>query len=210
MGVAQLGGGLGLAGEPLADVLLEGELRGKHLDRDPALEPLVAGAVDHPHAAAADLALDGICVTQRLGEPGRPVAGRMERSSGSGPPERMRARVGDCRTWQHNLYSASGPAATLMACRPERSEGSDSLRQDPSLRSDDNDCGQYGSDMDLSLPLLPKCRRAAGPSGKPFGAVTCYGTATETDPDMARSLHLRARFVFWACHFPPVMGTWKE
>ena len=40
------------------DVLLEGELGRQHLDRDAALEPLVAGAIDHAHAAAADLAFD--------------------------------------------------------------------------------------------------------------------------------------------------------
>ena len=69
--MAQLGGGLRLAGEPLADVLLEGQLGGQHLDRHPALEPLVPGAVDHAHPAPADFALDGIRVTQRRGEPGR-------------------------------------------------------------------------------------------------------------------------------------------
>ena len=71
VGMGQLGGGLRLAGEPLADVLLEGELGGQDLDGDPALEPLVAGAVDDAHAAPPDLALDGVGVTQRRGEPGR-------------------------------------------------------------------------------------------------------------------------------------------
>jgi hypothetical protein len=65
--VAQLGGGLSLAGEPLADVLLIRQLGRQHLDRDPALEALVSRAVDHPHAAPAHLALDGIGVTQRGG-----------------------------------------------------------------------------------------------------------------------------------------------
>ena len=69
--MAQLGRGLGLASEPLADVLLEGELRRENLDRYPALQPLVAGAVDHAHAAATDLSLDGVCVAQRRGEPSR-------------------------------------------------------------------------------------------------------------------------------------------
>ena len=60
--VGQLGGRLGLAGEPLADVLLEGELGWKNLDGHAALEPLVAGPVHHTHPAAADLALDGVRV----------------------------------------------------------------------------------------------------------------------------------------------------
>ena len=71
VGVGQLGGRLGLAGEPLPDVLLEGQLRRQHLDRHPALEALVPGAVDHPHAAAADLPLDGVGVAQGLAEPRR-------------------------------------------------------------------------------------------------------------------------------------------
>ncbi len=69
--MAQLGRGLRLAGEPLADVLLEGELGRQDLDGHPALQPLVPGAVHHAHAAAADFSLDGIGVTQRRGEPSR-------------------------------------------------------------------------------------------------------------------------------------------
>ena len=68
MGVGQPGGGLGLAGKALADVLLEGELGRQHLDGDAALEPLVPRPVDHPHPATPDLALDGIGIPQRLGE----------------------------------------------------------------------------------------------------------------------------------------------
>ena len=71
---------LGLAGEPLADVLLEGELGREDLDRDAALEPLVAGPVHHAHPAAADLALDGVGVPQRLGEACRAAAYRPSRS----------------------------------------------------------------------------------------------------------------------------------
>ena len=63
VGMAQLGRGLGLAGETLPDVRLEGELRGKDLDRHPTLKALVAGAVDNPHPAPADFAFDRICVT---------------------------------------------------------------------------------------------------------------------------------------------------
>ena len=66
VGVRQARGGLRLAGEALADFLLEGELGREHLDRDAALQPLVAGAIDHPHPASADLAFDRIRVSQRL------------------------------------------------------------------------------------------------------------------------------------------------
>jgi hypothetical protein len=68
--MAQPRGGLGLSGEPLPDVLLEGELGRQHLDRHPALQPLVPGAIDHPHAPSADLAFDGISVAQSGGEAG--------------------------------------------------------------------------------------------------------------------------------------------
>jgi hypothetical protein len=69
--MAQLGGGLSLAGEPFPDVLLERQLGGKHLDRHPALQPLVPRPVDDAHAATSDFPLDGVCVTQRRGEPSR-------------------------------------------------------------------------------------------------------------------------------------------
>src|SRR5690349_22837478 len=55
-----------LAGEPLPDVLLKGELGRQHLDGHPALEALVAGAIDHSHPAAADLTLDGDRKSTRL------------------------------------------------------------------------------------------------------------------------------------------------
>ena len=71
VGVAQLGGGLGLAGEALPDVRLKGELRREDLDGNPPLEPFVAGAVYHAHPAAADFSFDGVGVTQRAGETGR-------------------------------------------------------------------------------------------------------------------------------------------
>ena len=74
VGMGQPGGGLRLAGEALADVLLEGELGRQHLDGDPALEPLVAGAVHHAHPAAADLAFERIGVAQRLARDGRRAA----------------------------------------------------------------------------------------------------------------------------------------
>ena len=113
--MGQPGGGLRLAGEALADVLLEGELGRQHLDGDPALEPLVAGAVDHAHAAAADLALDGIRVAQRLGEARRAAAYRPSRSSAcrlwatASRGEKLRS-VG---TAEHGRQSVPGPARQL-------------------------------------------------------------------------------------------------
>ena len=134
--MGELGGGLGLAGEALPDVLLEGELGGKHLDGDPALEPLVAGAVDDAHAAPPDLALDGIRVTQRRGEPGRQ---RLVGGCGHGRPESGepgRGRRGgprrSSRTWQ-TICTRAGPAATLRAVMSRIARRLS--RQDPSLRS---------------------------------------------------------------------------
>jgi hypothetical protein len=51
---------LGFAGEPLADVALEGELGREDLDCDPALEPLVTRPVDHAHSAPPDLPLQRV------------------------------------------------------------------------------------------------------------------------------------------------------
>ena len=60
MGMGEPGGRLRFAGEPLADILLESELGRQHLDGDPALEPLVAGAVHYAHAAPPNLAFDRV------------------------------------------------------------------------------------------------------------------------------------------------------
>src|SRR5918993_5754990 len=62
------GGGLRLPGEPFADILLERELRRKHLDGNPALEPFIAGTVDNTHSASTNLPLDGIGGTEGFGE----------------------------------------------------------------------------------------------------------------------------------------------
>ena len=64
----QLAGGLRLTLEALPDVLLEGELGRQHLDRDPALELLVARPVDDAHAAPPDFPLEGIGGAQRLSD----------------------------------------------------------------------------------------------------------------------------------------------
>ena len=64
------GGGLRLTGEPLADILLEGELRREHLNGYAALEPVIPGAVHHTHAAPPNLAFDRIGVSQGLRQTG--------------------------------------------------------------------------------------------------------------------------------------------
>ena len=64
----QLARRLGLALEALADVTLERELGRQHLDRHPALQLLVPGAIDHAHAPAADFTLEGVMVGERLGD----------------------------------------------------------------------------------------------------------------------------------------------
>ena len=115
--------GLGLAGEPLADVLLEGELGRKDLDGDAALKPLVAGPVDHAHPAAADLALDGIRVAQRLGEPGRQrLIGRVGHGRwhlwGRARGERNCAARWDGRTWP-TICTDTPPAATEPRVGPD-------------------------------------------------------------------------------------------
>ena len=61
---------LSFPGEALPDVTLEGELRRQHLDGYPALQPLVAGPVDHAHATPADLAFDRVSISQRLAKAG--------------------------------------------------------------------------------------------------------------------------------------------
>ncbi len=64
----QLAGRLGLALEPLADVLLERQFGRQHLDGDPALQLLVARAIDHAHAAPPNFTLKGIGGAQRLSD----------------------------------------------------------------------------------------------------------------------------------------------
>jgi hypothetical protein len=54
-GVLQLAGDAGLVAEALGGRRIGRVFRGQHLDGDVAVEGGVAGAVDHAHAAAADL-----------------------------------------------------------------------------------------------------------------------------------------------------------
>src|SRR6185295_3692047 len=68
MRVRQPGRGLGLPGKSLPDVLLEGQLGGKHFDGNPPLEPFVPGAIDHSHPSPPDLTLDGVGVAQGIGQ----------------------------------------------------------------------------------------------------------------------------------------------
>jgi hypothetical protein len=55
VGVTQASGQLCFPGEPQAEVLAVGELRGKDLDSHVALQPFVRGTVDDAHAASTDL-----------------------------------------------------------------------------------------------------------------------------------------------------------
>ena len=81
-------GGARLALEPLAVDLVDGQLRGQHLDRDGAVEPRVPRPVDLPHAAGArggeDLvraeAVPGI---NPMELPGCPIRSPARSSSGS-------------------------------------------------------------------------------------------------------------------------------
>ena len=66
MGVRQAGCRLCLASEALSDFLLESQLGWQHLDGHTPMQALIARAIDHAHSTAADFALDGILITQRL------------------------------------------------------------------------------------------------------------------------------------------------
>ncbi len=68
VGMGEAGRGLGLAGEALADLLLECELRREDLDGDPTLQPIVGCTVHHAHAAAPDFTLDGVRVAEGVRE----------------------------------------------------------------------------------------------------------------------------------------------
>jgi hypothetical protein len=82
VGMGQAGSGLRLAGKPFANILLERELRRKHLDCDSALEPFIPGPVDDTHSSSTDLPLDGVGGTESFGETcgKRSVAGHGKQS----------------------------------------------------------------------------------------------------------------------------------
>ena len=151
--MGKLGGGLRLAGESLADVLLKGELGRKDLDGHPALKPFVAGAVDHAHPSAPDLALDRISITQCLAQTGgerligrlahrtnfalaRPLSATfrfwLERTGAilAGPPAvRDNWRASACRDGPFGRFGA----ASALARQVQRQ--ADSLVLDGQLRS---------------------------------------------------------------------------
>jgi len=54
VGMRQGGHGLGLALEPRTALRISGDARGQYFDRDVAIEPAVAGAIDLAHASRAD------------------------------------------------------------------------------------------------------------------------------------------------------------
>jgi hypothetical protein len=70
-------GGLRLLDEPLPDRLVPRQRRGQHLERDPPVQPLVAGQENHSHSAGANLFLQAVSSNNgtRL-ETGRKTASR--------------------------------------------------------------------------------------------------------------------------------------
>ena len=58
--VGQTGGGLRLAREALTDLALKGKFRRQGLHRDTSMQALVAGAIDHTHPPAPNLAFDRV------------------------------------------------------------------------------------------------------------------------------------------------------
>ena len=64
-GMRQHRGGASLASQPLSMVRLAGQLRGERLERNGAAEPAVRGKIHAPHAAASDLADDGVGAKHR-------------------------------------------------------------------------------------------------------------------------------------------------
>jgi hypothetical protein len=82
MGVREARCGLRLPGEPLANILLEGELGRKNLDRYPALEAFIPGTIDHTHPTSTNLPLNSVGGTESFGETcgKRSVAGHGKQS----------------------------------------------------------------------------------------------------------------------------------
>jgi hypothetical protein len=105
--VVELGGGAGLAQEPLAVDSAGGERRLERLDRDLAAEPRVLGEVHRAHPALAELAEHEVLADPRRERVGAGVrAGR-----GPAPGDRLvgrRGRVGaGARGFVHGSSSAA-------------------------------------------------------------------------------------------------------
>ena len=114
--VRETGGGLRLTGEPLSDILLERELRRKHLDRYAPLEPFIPGTVDNAHPASTNLPFDCVGGTECFGEAcgKRSVAGHGNQSV---PALRERQPNPRERTGQDRLSRQQSEAATDESCR---------------------------------------------------------------------------------------------
>ena len=87
--------GSGLAEEPLAERAIAGELRWEHLERDRPVELEIAREIDGAHAAATELALDGVTVAEPAanvveGGGGRRHGHRLGRGSGARQGGRQR------------------------------------------------------------------------------------------------------------------------
>ncbi len=68
VGVRERSRGASLAQEPLANGGVALEVRRQDFDRDRAIELQISRAVHDAHPTAADLALEGVLILQRLGE----------------------------------------------------------------------------------------------------------------------------------------------
>ena len=86
--------GVRLAVEAGAQLGVGGELRRQHLDRDRAIEPRIARAVDLAHPAGADRRDDLIRPESRAGCQGHQPAGLCARNATGAPP--MEARPPYC------------------------------------------------------------------------------------------------------------------
>src|SRR5213078_4951753 len=103
--------GLRFAQEPDADFLPEGELGGQDLDRYLTLQALVPGLVDHAHAAATELPLDGVGASQGLDQAsGERLVGLIHRGSASERRIDLAARSLPCNQ-QKDLHLRSSPRA---------------------------------------------------------------------------------------------------
>ena len=86
----------GLLDEPRPEYLVAGEVGGQHLQGHPPVEVVVVGAVDHGHAAPADLLLDPVARQLRAGsEPARQRGEFLAHRSSSGA---RRGRCGQAHT----------------------------------------------------------------------------------------------------------------
>ena len=95
VGVAEHRGGAGLAGEPVDERRVVGQVLGHDLDRDRAVQPQVGGGVDGRHAAAGEPLLEAVA----------PLEDQAHHGVGHGG-----VHAAECR-------SGSAPVRTTTRCR---------------------------------------------------------------------------------------------